>query len=102
MKETAAMTTVEKNPQESPAEPPKKPKKKPFAKLRALLGRDKKQPVYRRWWMILLLMIIVPPAGIALLWTQKKKWPLWIKLILTVLSAALLVWAVIRSASVTD
>ena len=100
MKETAALTPAAQTAQEE-AKKPAKPKKKPFAALRSLFGRDKKQPLYRRWWMIVLLLLLVPPAGIALVWTQKKKWPVWIKLVLTVLSAAMLLWAVIRSASVT-
>ena len=78
------------------------PEKKKPSRLKAFIARIRKpKPMYRRWWLIVLLLIFVPPVGIPLLWTQKKAWPMWLKIPLTVLSGAMLLWAVIVSADVT-
>lgn len=51
------------------------------------IRRGGKSPLIHRIWVALVLLILLPPLGIILLW-QKDRLRMWVKILLTLLSAA--------------
>lgn len=50
----------------------------------------KKEPFYKKTWFVVLLMILVPPVGILLAWIIKKPVNLIARILLTILSALII------------